>query len=165
MRILGIDPGLATIGYAVLDKNEIGQIAIVDYGMISTPKTHSLPIRLLEIYQSFQSLLNNFKPDEIAIEELFFNKNITTGIPVSHARGVTLLACRQWTEKIYEYTPIQIKQAITGVGRAEKHQVQYMTKTILHLTEIPRPDDVADALAIALCHCQTNNMLVDNKIK
>lgn len=165
MRILGIDPGLAIIGYGVLDKVENGQITVVDYGMITTPKEHSLPIRLMEIYDAMRAILEKFKPDEIAIEELFFNQNITTGIPVSHARGVTLLACRQFTDKLYEYTPLQIKQAITGVGRAEKHQVQYMTKTILNLSAIPRPDDVADAIAVALCHSQTNNMIVDNKIK
>lgn len=165
MRILGIDPGLAIIGYAVLDKADDGKISVVDYGMITTPKEHSLPVRLLEIYNSMQAILNQFKPDEIAMEELFFNQNITTGIPVSHARGVTMLACRQWTEKLFEYTPIQIKLAITGVGRAEKHQVQYMTKTILNLSAIPRPDDVADAIAVALCHSQTNNNLIDNSIK
>ena len=165
MRILGIDPGLAIIGYAVIDKADNGTLTVVDYGMITTPKEHSLPIRLTEIYDAMQALLNQFKPDQIAIEELFFNQNITTGIPVSHARGVIVLACRKFTDKLYEYTPIQIKLAITGVGRAEKHQVQYMTKTMLNLSAIPRPDDVADALAVALCHSQTNNMLVDNLIK
>lgn len=165
MRILGIDPGLAIIGYGVLDKADNGQITVVDYGMITTPKEHSLPVRLTEIYGAMQAILAKFKPDQIAIEELFFNQNITTGIPVSHARGVTLLACKQFTDQLYEYTPLQIKQAITGVGRAEKHQVQYMTKTILNLSAIPRPDDVADAIAVALCHSQTNNMIIDNKIK
>ena len=165
MRILGIDPGLAIIGYAVIDKADNGTLSVVDYGMITTPKEHSLPVRLTEIYDAMQALLNQFKPDQIAIEELFFNQNITTGIPVSHARGVIVLACRKFTDRLYEYTPIQIKLAITGVGRAEKHQVQYMTKTMLNLSAIPRPDDVADALAVALCHSQTNNMLVDNLIK
>jgi len=165
LRILGIDPGLAIIGYAVIDKADNGMLTVVDYGMITTPKEHSLPVRLTEIYDAMQALLNQYKPDQIAIEELFFNQNITTGIPVSHARGVIVLACRKFTNNLYEYTPIQIKLAITGVGRAEKHQVQYMTKTMLNLSAIPRPDDVADALAVALCHSQTNNMLVDNLIK
>ena len=165
MRILGIDPGLAIIGYAVIDKADNGILTVVDYGMITTPKEHSLPVRLTEIYDAMQALLNQYHPDQIAIEELFFNQNITTGIPVSHARGVIVLACRKFTDRLYEQTPIQIKLAITGVGRAEKHQVQYMTKTMLNLSAIPRPDDVADALAVALCHSQTNNMLVNNLIK
>ena len=102
MRILGIDPGLAIIGYAVIDKADNGILTVVDYGMITTPKEHSLPVRLTEIYDAMQALLNQYHPDQIAIEELFFNQNITTGIPVSHARGVIVLACRKFTDRLYE---------------------------------------------------------------
>ena len=164
MRILGIDPGLATIGFGVIEKINYNFEA-VDYGIISTPKEDTFPDRLLTIYQATGSLIDTFKPDAIAIEELFFMKNITTGIPVSHARGVILLACYQKMKNIYEYTPMQIKLALTGTGSADKHQMQYMTKSILNLKDIPRPDDAADALAVAICHGQTNQILVDNLIK
>ena len=164
MRILGIDPGLATIGFGVVEKVNYNFEA-VDYGIISTPKEDIFPKRLLKIYHSVDALITKFKPDAIAIEELFFMKNITTGIPVSHARGVILLACYQRMKNIYEYTPMQIKLALTGTGSADKHQMQYMTKSILNLKDIPRPDDAADALAVAICHGQTNQVLVDNLIK
>ena len=164
MRILGIDPWLATIGFGIVEKENFNFVAI-DYGIISTPKDDPFPERLLQIYNSVGQLIDAFKPDAIAMEELFFTKNITTGIPVSHARGVTLLACYQKMKNIFEYTPMQIKLALTGTGSADKHQMQYMTKSILNLSDIPRPDDAADALAVAICHGQTNQMLVDNLIR
>ena len=164
MRILGIDPGLATIGFGIVEKQNF-DFEVVDYGIISTPKDDPFPERLLTIYKSVGQLIDAFKPDAIAIEELFFAKNITTGIPVSHARGVILLACYQKMDRIFEYTPMQIKLALTGTGSADKHQMQYMTKSILNLNDIPRPDDAADALAVAICHGQTNQNLVDNLIK
>ncbi len=164
MLILGIDPGLATVGFGLVEKQNYNFEA-VDYGIISTPKDDIFPERLLSIYNAMNALIDKFKPDAIAIEELFFTKNITTGIPVSHARGVTLLACYQKMKNIYEYTPMQIKLALTGTGGADKHQMQYMTKSILRLSDIPRPDDAADALAVAICHGQTNQQLVDNLIR
>ncbi len=153
-RILGIDPGLAIVGYGVIDSQ--GKVNnTIDYGVIRTPKDESLPTRLAMIYEATCELLDKFKPDEIAIEELFFNTNITTGISVSHARGVVLLACAHYSGALYEYTPLQVKQAMTGYGRATKKQIQEMVKVFLGFKTIPKPDDAADALAVALTHIQT----------
>lgn len=157
MIIMGLDPGLATVGFGVIEKDK-GKIRPVDYGVIKTPKEENLPSRLCLIEKGLTALIEKYKPDEISIEELFFNTNITTGINVAHARGVMLLVCSKMCGRMYEYTPLQIKQALTGYGRAEKIQVQQMVKTFLKLDKIPRPDDAADALAVALCHCQTNRM-------
>ena len=157
MRILGIDPGYATIGYGVIDTSG-NKSKAVDYGVITTPKNENIAVRLAMIYDSMTEIINKFKPDEIAVEELFFVQNVTTGINVAHARGIILLASTHACGRIYEYTPLQIKQAMTGYGRAEKRQIQEMVKVYLHLQSIPRPDDAADALAIALTHAQTNRM-------
>lgn len=157
MRVLGIDPGYATIGYGVIDTDGNRHQA-VDYGVITTPKNENIAVRLAMIYDSMTELINKFKPDEIAVEELFFVQNVTTGINVAHARGVILLASVHACGRLYEYTPLQIKQAMTGYGRAEKRQIQEMVKIYLHLPKIPRPDDAADALAIALTHAQTNRL-------
>ena len=164
MIILGIDPGLAIVGYGVLNKQK-GKTEIVDYGVINTPKEDTLPVRLEKIYKGMCALIDQYKPDQVAIEELFFNTNITTGIAVAEARGVILLACINKGCKLFEYTPLQIKQALTGNGRADKHQVQFMVKAILKLNSIPRPDDAADGLACALCHSQTNQLLAGTDIK
>lgn len=164
MIILGIDPGFAIVGYGVL-KIERNKTTVLDYGVITTPKTDTLPIRLEKVYRGVCKLIETFEPDQMAVEELFFTKNVTTGIAVSEARGVTLLAGIHHNIKLYEYTPNQIKQALTGTGRAEKKQVQYMVKAILNLAQIPKPDDAADALAVALCHSQTNLFLGDTEIK
>ena len=150
MRVLGIDPGYATIGYGVIDTNG-NKHKVVDYGVITTPKNENIAVRLAMIYESMTTIIDKFKPDEIAVEELFFVKNITTGINVAHARGIILLASVHACGKLYEYTPLQIKQAITGYGRAEKKQMQKMVQTLLNLREMPKPDDAADALAVALC--------------
>ena len=157
MRILGIDPGYATIGYGVIDTSG-NKSKAVDYGVITTPKNENIAVRLAMIYDSMTEIINKFKPDEIAVEELFFVQNVTTGINVAHARGIILLASIHACGRIYEYTPLQIKQAMTGYGRAEKRQIQEMVKVYLHLQSIPRPADAADALAIALTHAQTNRM-------
>lgn len=157
MRILGIDPGYATIGYGVIDTSG-NKSKAVDYGVITTPKNENIAVRLAMIYDSMTEIINKFKPDEIAVEELFFVQNVTTGINVAHARGIILLASIHACGRIYEYTPLQIKQAMTGYGRAEKRQIQEMVKVYLHLQSVPRPDDAADALAIALTHAQTNRM-------
>lgn len=157
MRILGIDPGLAIVGYGVID-SEKGVYRPVDCGVINTPKELSLPERLQLIYKGMGELIDTFKPDQVAIEELFFTKNITTGITVAEARGVILLACKQSGLPMFEYTPNQIKQSLTGYGKADKKQIQFMITRLLGLKAIPKPDDAADALAIALTHAQTNRM-------
>jgi crossover junction endodeoxyribonuclease RuvC len=154
--ILGIDPGLATLGYGVIEKDERGNIRAVDCGVIVTPKTEGLPVRLAILEEGLQKILDKFHPDEIAMEELFFSKNITTGIAVAHARGVALLTCVKTCGKLYEYTPMQIKQALTGYGKADKKQIQTVVTSMLRLKSVPKPDDAADALAIALCHAQTS---------
>lgn len=158
MRILGIDPGLATVGWGVIDV-ERGKPKVVSYGVILTPKDEKLPSRLKIIEEDVISIIDKFKPDEVALEELFFNSNVTTAINVAQARGVILLtAVKACGGKLFEYTPLQIKQALTGYGRAEKRQIQEMTKTFLGLDKIPKPDDAADALAVALTHSQTSKM-------
>ncbi len=162
MIILGIDPGYAIIGYGVIDTTKSNMV--LDYGAITTPKEDSLPIRLEAIESSLKFLFDKFTPDVVAIEELFYFKNQKTVIQVAQARGVIMLACQKYCGNIYEYTPLQIKQALTGQGRAEKAQVQYMVKAILGLNSIPKPDDAADALAVAICHSQTSSVLNKNKV-
>ena len=157
MIILGIDPGFATMGWGVI-KSEKGNASVIDYGVVTTPKSETLPTRLAMLESGVKQLIEKFKPDEIALEELFFNTNITTAINVAQARGVILLTCVKECGKLYEYTPLQIKQALTGYGRAEKIQMQTMVKTFLRLDKIPRPDDAADALAVALTHNQTRRL-------
>lgn len=151
MRILGIDPGLATVGYGIIDV-EGNSFKAIDYGIITTDANLDLPNRLERIYNLLIELINKYQPVDLAIEELFFNKNVKTAITVGHARGVEILACKVMGVEIFEYTPLQIKQAITGYGRAEKNQIQEMTKILLNLEDIPKPDDAADALAVALTH-------------
>ncbi len=162
MRILGIDPGYNIIGYGVI---ETDGCKVVDYGVITTPKTMSISTRLHTIFKAMNELMQTFKPDEVAFEELFFNTNNTTAIPVAEARGVLIVGAKEYTNRLFEYTPLQIKQALTGNGRAEKQQVQYMVKAILNLAKTPKPDDAADALAVALCHSQTNLILSNTDIK
>ncbi len=164
MVILGFDPGIATLGYGVISKDGRGRPQMLDYGVISTPKDLSLPDRLVLIEKGVKQVIDKFKPDEIAIEELFFAKNVKTAITVAHSRGVTLLTAIKECGKIFEYTPLQIKQALTGYGRADKKQIQEMVKTFLHLKAIPKPDDAADALAVALCHAQTSRLGVLFKV-
>lgn len=165
MIILGIDPGYAIVGYGVIEKKQNGVIQVIDYGVITTPKEHTMPVRLSTIYDSICVLIDKYHPDCMALEELFFQNNKTTAINVAQARGVTLLAGYKKIGKLYEYTPLQIKQALTGFGRAEKKQMQFMVKSILGLNEIPKPDDAADALAAAITHAQTNQFLGNNDIK
>lgn len=156
MVILGIDPGFATVGYGII-KHEGNSFAPIHYGAILTPAKTELPYRLSLIYDGITELIKKYRPDVVAIEELFFNTNITTGIAVGHARGVIMLAAEKCGVKCYEYTPLQIKQAVVGYGRAEKRQVMEMTRIILNLEKIPRPDDTADALACAICHAHSYN--------
>ena len=159
MRVLGIDPGIATIGFGVVD-SEKNRNTLVNCGVISTPAHTSLSSRLEQIYNDISDLLELFKPDAVSIEELFFNTNITTGIAVAHGRGVILLACQKAGVKIYEYTPLQVKQAVVGYGRAEKAQVMDMVKRICALPAPPKPDDAADAVALALCHARSATSLL-----
>lgn len=157
MRILGIDPGLATMGFGVIDTVN-GKSTVVDYGVVLTHKSETLPTRLAILEKGVKSLIEKYQPDEIALEELFFNNNVKTAIDVAQARGVILLTCVKECGKLYEYTPLQIKQALTGYGRAEKRQIQQMVTTFLGLKSIPRPDDAADGLAVALTHANTNRL-------
>lgn len=159
MRILGIDPGYGIVGFGIIDY-ENSNYKVVDYGVIETPKEEDISVRLAMIYDAIGKLTETFKPNQIAVEELFYFKNQTTVIPVAEARGVILLAAIHSCGEIFEYTPLQIKQALTGNGRAEKAQVQFMVKAILGLEKIPKPDDAADALAVAICHANFNQTIV-----
>ena len=159
MRILGIDPGIATIGFGVVDADG-GRYKLIKCGVITTPAHTSLASRLELIYDDLAELIALFKPDAASIEELFFNTNITTGIAVAHGRGVILLACQKAGLKIYEYTPLQVKQAVVGYGLAEKSQVMDMVRRICALQAPPKPDDAADAVALALCHARSSTSLL-----
>ena len=163
MRILGIDPGYALVGFGIIDEN-MGDLTVIDYGVIETNKDTPMPQRLSMIEKGLQELFDAYQPEVVAIEELFFFKNQKTLVPVAQARGVIINYCYKRCGELFEYTPLQIKQALTGFGRAEKQQVQYMTKTILNLEKIPKPDDAADALAVAICHSQINKYLNINQI-
>jgi crossover junction endodeoxyribonuclease RuvC len=154
MRIIGIDPGTAITGYSILDK-EGNRLKAVKYGCIYTESSWPLSKRLDKIYSEVTNLIHEYKPGHLAVEELFFNTNAKTALSVGHSRGVILLAGEQNNLIVEGYTPLQVKQAIAGYGRAEKSQVQKMVKTILCLDEIPKPDDAADALAVAICHSQS----------
>ena len=153
MRILGIDPGLAIVGWAILD-SERGQLRPVAFGAITTPAHTPIESRLLMIKNDLETIIEKYAPTEMAVEELFFNTNITTGIAVAEARGVILCTAHAKGLKISEYTPLQVKQAVVGYGKAEKHQVIAMVTSILKLKNPPKPDDTADAVAIAICHSQ-----------
>lgn len=155
MRILGIDPGYAIVGFGLVDR-EGGRQNLVCCGAIRTPTHLSLPARLLQIAQDLEKLIQQFQPREMAIEELFFNQNVTTGIGVAQARGVILMTAEKLGLSIYEYNPSQVKQAVAGYGKAEKKQVMEMTRRLLQLASVPRPDDAADAVAIALCHARSS---------
>lgn len=148
---MGIDPGIAIVGYGFLELKG-NSYKVLDYGAITTEAKVPLPERLDAIYEEMNELIERYKPDDIAFEELFFNKNVKTAITVAQARGVEVLAAKESGAGLYEYTPLQVKQAIVGYGRATKNQVQEMVRIILNLEKIPKPDDVADALAVAITH-------------
>lgn len=162
MRVLGIDPGVATVGFGVIDADR-GAQQMVQYGAITTSAGLPLATRLVQIAADLEQLIVQFRPDEIAVEELFFSKNITTGIAVAHARGVILYTAERLQIPVYEYTPMQVKQAVVGYGLAEKQQVMDMTRRLLKLKAIPRPDDAADALAIAICHARSVTSLLHHR--
>lgn len=159
MRILGIDPGYATIGFGAIDVAQ-GEYRLFQYGTINTPPDLPFERRLKMIYDDMSALLEAMHPNVISIEELFFGKNATTGIGVAHGRGVILLAAAEREIPIFEYKPMQVKQAVCGYGKATKHQVQDMTRRLLKMKAIARPDDAADAIAMALCHARSATSLL-----
>ena len=162
MRILGIDPGYAIVGWGVVEYNA-NHFQTVGYGAITTNAGIEFTRRLEEIYDDMTTLLDTYKPDALSVEKLFFNTNTTTAIMVAEARGCILLAARKAGIPVYEYTPLQVKQSVTGYGRAEKGQIQEMTKILLHLDRIPKPDDTADALALAICHGHSAHSLLQQR--
>lgn len=157
MIIMGIDPGIAITGYGIIEYDG-NQLKPIDYGYIQTLSYEVSSIRLKAIYEGISGLIKTFQPNVFVIEELFFNKNIRTALTVGQARGVAILAAGMSEIAVYEYTPLQVKQSVIGYGRAKKEQVQFMVKELLNLKEIPKPDDVADALAIAICHCNWHKL-------
>ena len=162
MRILGIDPGYATTGFGILEAGR-GSVQLLNYGTITTPTTLTFPERLVVLYDDMVQLIETVKPDAVAVEELFWGHNVTTGIGVSHGRGVILLAICKSGAPLFEYTPNQVKQAVVGYGGADKHQVMEMTRRILKMEKGARPDDAADAIAIALCHARSSTSLLAQK--
>ena len=164
MRILGIDPGYGITGFGVIEADR-GNTALLRCGAITTPAGMDFSARLEIIYEDMRKLLEVSQPDAVAIEELFFGQNVTTGIGVAQSRGVILLAVRQAGLPIYSYKPMQVKQAVVGYGNATKHQVQDMTRRLLHLEKMPKPDDAADAIAIALCHARSSTSLIAKAMK
>lgn len=162
MVILGIDPGVATIGFGLI-RAERGKNTLLQYGVITTPPGIPLSQRLLQIFNDMEQLITTFRPDEMAVEELFFSKNITTGIAVAHGRGVILLAAEKLGVPVFEYTPMQVKQSVVGYGKAEKRQVMLMTQRLLGMKDIPKPDDAADALALAICHSRAATSLMNTE--
>lgn len=162
MRILGIDPGIAIVGFGLIESDR-GAMRMLQYGAVTTEAGLPLATRLVQIEDDMRALIQQLRPDEIAIEELFFSKNITTGIAVAHGRGVVLCTAERLGVPIFEYTPMQVKQAVVGYGLAEKRQVMDMTKHLLKLKAVPKPDDAADALAIAICHARSATSLLRRK--
>ena len=162
MRILGIDPGIAIVGFGLIESNR-GSVRMLQYGAVTTEAGLPLATRLGQIENDMTALIAQLKPDEIAVEELFFSKNITTGIAVAHGRGVILCTAERLGVPIFEYTPMQVKQAVAGYGLADKKQVMDMTKRLLKLKAVPKPDDAADALAIAICHARSATSLLRRK--
>src|SRR3990167_2991373 len=160
-RILGIDPGTGLLGFGVIEVSKGGTLKLVDGGVIRTKVNQPLDERLIEIYRHLASVISKTRPQVMAIEKLFFAQNVTTAISVSHARGVAMLAGKLAGLEVAEYTPLQIKQSLTGYGRADKKQMQEMVRVILKLKEVPKPDDCADALATAICHSMTQKMHLD----
>lgn len=158
MIIMGIDPGFAIVGFGVI-KYVGNKFSVLDCGAITTKASVELPLRLCQISDELEIIMAKYKPDAIIVEELFFNKNIKTALSAAHGRGVIMLSAARSGAKVYEYTPLQVKQAVAGYGRADKTQIQQMVKVILNLQAIPKPDDVADALAIAICHAHSHRMV------
>jgi crossover junction endodeoxyribonuclease RuvC len=152
VRIVGIDPGTALLGFGVIDVED--DPLLVDFGVVETTADDAMPLRLLSLYESLTTLLDRFRPDAVAIEQLFFARNVTTAITVGQARGIALLTAAQANVEVFEYSPSQVKHAISGYGKADKQQMQEMVRIMLGMEFTPHPDDAADALAVALCHSQ-----------
>lgn len=163
MLILGIDPGTAITGYGLVREDD-NELALVGYGTITTPAGQALPQRLQAIFRGLTDVIREYQPEAAAVEELFFSRNARTALVVGHARGVSLLAIAESGLPIYEYKPLEVKQAVAGYGGADKHQVQEMVRMLLHLDHVPRPDDAADAVAVAVCHIHSMQMtsLIDS---
>jgi crossover junction endodeoxyribonuclease RuvC len=161
LRVLGIDPGIAIVGFGFVDKDG-HKLTPVQYGSIETKAGTPQETRLMQVYESAGALMDRYKPDEVAVEKLFFNRNVTTAFAVGQARGVIILAAAQRGIPVAEYTPLQVKQAVVGYGKAEKRQVQEMVRMFLKLSAVPKPDDVADALAVAICHA--HSVVLTNKL-
>ncbi len=158
MLVLGIDPGTAITGYGLVREEDSGALTVVEFGVIRTSSKKSMPQRLLEIYQNMGDLIARHQPDSSAVEKLFFQRNVRTAISVGQGRGAILLALAEAKVPIAEYNPMEIKQAVTGYGGADKHQMQHMIQVLLNLEAIPQPDDAADALAVAVCHLHSYRM-------
>jgi crossover junction endodeoxyribonuclease RuvC len=165
MLVIGIDPGTATTGYGLVQERQDGSLQVVDYGAILTPAHTPLSERLLELHRQLNDILLLHRPESAAVEKLFFQKNVRTALNVGQARGVALLALAQAGLRVAEYTPLEVKQAVVGYGAADKNQVQQMVRALLALEDIPRPDDAADALAIAICHLHSHHIqgLIDRE--
>lgn len=164
MLVLGIDPGYAIVGYGVL-KYDRNCFTPVEYGAITTKAKTEFTSRLETIYEGMCDILSRLKPDALSIEKLYFNTNTTTAIDVAQARGVILLAAKKHNVPVFEYTPLQVKQAVTGYGKATKPQVMELTKRLLKLEKVPKPDDTADALALAICHCHSAASLIFKRMQ
>lgn len=164
MIILGIDPGYALMGWGVIEATG-GRMRLLDYGCIETKAGEPIQHRLRTLQVSLQAILNTWKPDDVAFEELFFARNVTTALMVGAARGAAIIAAAEYTENLYEYTPMQIKQAVTGYGKADKQQIQQMVKLLLRMDHTPKPDDAADAIACAITHAQAGPAKVQFRMK
>ncbi len=164
MRILGIDPGYALMGWGVIETDG-SRMHLINYGCVETRAGQPMQHRLRTLQLGVQTLVNTYKPDDVAFEELFFARNVTTALMVGAARGAAIIAAAEYTENLYEYTPMQIKQAVTGYGKADKKQVQQMVKLLMHMETIPTPDDAADAIAAAITHAQAGPAKVQFKMK
>lgn len=167
MLVIGIDPGTATTGYGLVQESEDGSLAVVDFGVILTAPDMPMPERLLILYRRLLEILHLHRPDSGAVEKLFFQRNVRTAISVGQARGVTLLALADAGLAVAEYTPLEVKQAVSGYGGADKNQVQQMVRALLDMSELPRPDDAADALAVAICHIHSAqaNILIERAMR
>lgn len=164
MRILGIDPGYALMGWGVIDA-EGGRMRLVNYGCVETKAGQPMQHRLRALQLGVRDLVNLYQPEDVAFEELFFARNVTTALMVGAARGAAIISAAEYTENLYEYTPMQIKQAVTGYGKADKKQIQQMVKLLLHMDTLPTPDDAADAIAAAITHAQTGPAKVQFRMK
>lgn len=158
MLVIGIDPGTASTGYGLIHQSKSGQLELVDYGLISTAAGRPTPARLLDLYSDLSEVLRDYQPDTAAVEQIFFQRNVKTALMVGQARGVALLALAEIEIQVAEYTPSEIKLAVSGYGNADKPQMQTMVKALLKMDHLPRPDDAADALAVAICHCHSHRI-------